>query len=61
MSEETMEKTTSEIMMEIASHYLCNGCDDCDFYKVAGTCDAIPIHCNWMILYNHFKQEEERE
>lgn len=52
---------TSEIMLDIASHYLMNGCDRCDFLCVSKTCDSIPIHCNWMRLYYHFKRIEEKD
>lgn len=55
------EKTTSEFMLEIASHYLMNGCDGCPFYNVTKTCDSKPINCNWMALRNYFKAEESKE
>ncbi len=55
------EKTTSEFMLEIASHYLMNGCDDCPFYNVTKTCDSKPINCTWMALRNYFKAEESKE
>lgn len=55
------EKTTSEFMLEIASHYLINGCDGCPFYSVTKTCDSKPINCNWMALRNYFKAEESKE
>lgn len=55
------EQTTSEIMLTIGSHYLCNGCNDCDFYKVSKTCDAIPLHCSWMILCKYFQRLEKQE
>ena len=63
MSEEVRskneERTTSDYMLEIEGHYLMNGCDDCPFYDIVKTCDSIPIHCNWMLLKNYFKAEEE--
>lgn len=49
----------SEIMIEIATHYLKNGCDECDFLRVSETCDSVPIHCNWMKLYHYFKSDEK--
>lgn len=55
------EKTTSEFMLEIASHYLMNGCDGCPFYDVTKTCDSKPINCTWMALRNYFKAEESKE
>lgn len=59
MSEKNEERTTSDYMLEIAGHYLMNGCDDCPFYDIVKTCDSVPIHCNWMSLKNYFKAEEE--
>lgn len=61
MSDREKEQTTSEIMLEIGSHYLCNGCNNCDFYTVSKTCDAIPLHCSWMILYKYFQGLEKKE
>jgi len=55
------EKTTSEFMLDIASHYLMNGCDDCPFYNVTKTCDSKPINCTWMALRNYFRAEESKE
>lgn len=55
------EKTTSEFMLDIASHYLMNGCDDCPFYNVTKTCDSKPINCTWMALRNYCKTEESKE
>ena len=55
------ELTTSEIMLKIGAHYLVNGCNNCDFYKVAKTCDAIPINCAWMALHYYFDRLEKEE
>ena len=54
-------KTTSEVMMEIASYHLCNGCDEtCDFYR-NGDCDSKPLNCIWINLHQYFKIEEMKE
>lgn len=55
------EKTTSEVMFQIASHYMFNGCNDCDFYKVAKICDARPLNCAYMKLRYFFEDLEEKE
>ena len=59
--DEKTEQTTSEIMMKIAAHYLFNGCNDCDFYKVAKICDARPLNCAYMKLKYFFEDLEEKE
>ena len=61
MKDREKEQTTSEIMLTIGAHYLSNGCNNCDFYKVSKTCDAIPFHCSWMILYKYFQRLEKQE
>jgi len=49
------EKEASEMMFEIASYHLSNGCDEtCDFYR-NGNCDAIPLYCTWIKLHQYFK------
>ena len=55
------EKKTSEVMRDIAVHYFCKGCNDCDFYKVAKVCDAVPLNCAWMRLCAKFEVLEETE
>lgn len=56
-----MDEKTSDVMLDIATHYLMNGCDECDFLCVSNTCDAKPINCNWMKLYHYFKNAEDKE
>ena len=55
------ERTTSEVLMEIGAHYLCNGCNGCDYLEIAKVCDAIPINCKYMALSFYFKHLEEAE
>lgn len=55
------ELTTSEVLMKIGAHYLCNGCNGCDYLEIAKVCDAIPINCKYMALSFYFKHLEEQE
>ena len=60
------DKTTSEIMSMIMSGYLLNNCKGCPFhgikeYEIERTCDTIPLHCSWMILWKYFELKEEQE
>lgn len=61
MTKEDCDKTTSDYMLEIATHYLINGCDNCPFYDITKTCDSVPINCNWMVLKNFFEAEDAKE
>lgn len=60
-NKEREELTTSKILMKIGSHYLCNGCNGCDFLEVAKVCDARPINCKYMALSFYFEHLEEKE
>lgn len=51
-------KTTSEIMFEIGAYYMVHGCNNCDYYKVAKICNAVPINCAYMKLHYYFKAIE---
>ena len=55
------EKTTSDYMLEIAAHYLMNGCDNCPFFDITKTCNSVPINCTWIALKSYFKAEEVKE
>ena len=55
------EKTTSEILLSIGTHYFCNGCDDCPFYTVAEVCNTVPLNCCWMKLHGLIKRLEDEE
>lgn len=55
------ELTTSEVMLKIGVHYLCNGCNGCDFLEVAKICDAIPLNCAYMKLHYYFESIEKDE
>ena len=51
-------KTNSEMMMDIGSKILSNGCNEkCSFYPKY--CNAIPINCNWIWLSMLFKELEK--
>lgn len=60
------EEKTSEVMMEIAAGYLCNGCEGCPFYgiedyEIKRRCDSVPLNCIWWNLNRYFKHQEEME
>ena len=54
MSKQSKEKTVPDIMMNIASSYLVNNCENCPFYYISKTCDSIPLNCTWLALHAHF-------
>ena len=53
------DKTSDDVFLRIATHYLMGWCDGCDFLEVGETCDARPINCRWMLLYYYFKEAGE--
>lgn len=58
------EKTTSQIMTEIAAGYLMHNCADCPFYgireyEIKQRCDSVPLNCKWMALKMYFEGVEK--
>lgn len=59
MTDEQQDKEESSVFLRIATRYLMNGCDGCDFLETGKTCDARPINCKWMVLHRYFEGRED--
>lgn len=57
------EMNVSEIMSDIMTGYLMNGCDGCPFYGIKDKgieqyCDSVPLNCKWWALKLYFENIE---